>query len=103
MDNHRQHAIRSESILDGQRMNCRSKFQCVDIKLYAKFMITCYLLVCERQINRTHLDIPQIPFHSEQHDPAGINSPLSTKKLHSAMSGIYCDFVFGIYVFPHPT
>ena len=37
-------------------------------------MIACYLPVCEQQINCSHLDIPQVPFHSEQHDPAGINS-----------------------------
>ena len=71
-------------------MNYRDKLSLYK-KMYVKF--NCYLLVYERQINHSHLDIPQVSFHTEQRDPAAINSALSTFHCRSLTSGIYCDFV----------
>lgn len=68
--------------------------------MYVKF--NRYLLVYERQINHSYLDIPQVSFHTEQRDPAGINSALSTFHCRSITSGIYWDFVCLVLTYVSP-
>ena len=76
-----------------------ANFQCIK-EMYEK--LNRYLLVYERQINHSHLDIPQVSVHTEQRDPAGINSALSKFHCRSITSSIYCDFLCLVLTYVSP-